>query len=201
MTFAPGKSPFRINGVFYIGARQYIQDRIPGGMAKIAELLADPALVAFCNQPFLATAFYDLLPIAPLTHACAHAKGITFAQYVDKRATAQASSDIAGVYKGLMARRGAVVPFLEGVARLSARIYEFGAMEVKALGEHAAELRRVEIPEPVLSWYLASTQSYVAELLHAAGVAGVKTQWAEKEKLPAKSGIDLYAARLMISWT
>ena len=41
LPFKPGASPFRINGVFYLGLRRYIQERAPRGLDGVINALGD----------------------------------------------------------------------------------------------------------------------------------------------------------------
>src|ERR1700748_3163446 len=101
--FAPGTSPFRVKGSVYLATHEFFAQRVRGGMDTLyAELRNEPALLAFMQQKFLPSSWYDVLPVAQLIEAEARAMGVPLGQYLRVRTRYQADRDIAGVYRFIM---------------------------------------------------------------------------------------------------
>src|SRR5262245_8543837 len=83
--FAPGASPFRIKGVAYRGHLEYAQAHVPGGVAGMLADLGDPRLRAFFEQRFLASTFYDVVPLAIAGIVCGARAGQSFLEFVRTR--------------------------------------------------------------------------------------------------------------------
>src|SRR6185312_17279254 len=107
MTAAPspppfGESAFHVKGVIYLGTRAFFDAQVPGGYAGLVSAIHDPALRAFFTQPFLASSWYDVLPVAPLIEIEARVMGLSLEDYLGRRTLFQADRDMGGVYKYLL---------------------------------------------------------------------------------------------------
>ena len=107
--FSPGEAPFRIKGNAYRGHMSYVDSYVPGGRAAHAESLCSlsrergEGLARYFEQNFLASAWYDVYPLALAGAACGHLTGEDFLSFVYSRSCAQAREDIGGVHRFLLA--------------------------------------------------------------------------------------------------
>jgi hypothetical protein len=200
LPFKPGTSPFRINGVFYLGLRRYIEQRVEGGTDAFTRGLDDPHLAAFVRQTFLATAFYDLLPILPLTDALARLDRTPFNEFVRQRARAQALHDCEGVYRAFIGRRGSEREMLDGVVKTSARIYDFGTIEYVIDRPGVADISRIEVPDPVIGWYQTSTTEYLRAVLEHAAFPNAQVSCYRKEPLHVVQGCRVWKMTFRATW-
>lgn len=130
--FAVGDGPFRIKGTPYLGHMKYVEEELPGGKEAMLARLDDPALREFLSQKFLASSLYDIYPLVAAAIPCAEILGIDPREFVLIRASKQATSDLTGVYRFLLA--------LVSTKRLASRIpllvkqiYEFGAVRIEEM--------------------------------------------------------------------
>ena len=201
LPFKPGASPFRINGVFYLGLRRYIGERVDGGLERLAVELGDGELAAFVRQTFLATSFYDLLPIAPLMETLARLAKQSFGEFVRRRSRAQAIHDCEGVYKAFMGRRGSDKELLDGICKTSARIYDFGKTEYAVVRPGVVDMVRVQVPDPILGWYQTSTAEYFCAVLEHAARPEAQVHCYKREPLHVMQGVRLWRMTFRAEWT
>jgi hypothetical protein len=199
-TFKPGASPFHINGVFYLGLRRYAEERVRGGWAGLVASLGGE-LAEFARQPFLATAFYDLLPLVPLIEALARLQKQPFQDFVRRRARGQARSDCDGVYRAFIGRRGSERQIFDGIVKTSARIYDFGAVEYQLVRPGVAELVRTEVPEPVLAWYQLSTAEYITAVLEHAELKDARVHCYKRDALLPRDGCRVFRLAFRAEWS
>lgn len=102
LRFPPGESPYHVKGVAYRGHLEYVEAQVPGGVAAMQSAISDSAVSAFFDQTFLASNFYDVMPLAHAGVVCAELSGLPFYEFVRRRTVAQAESDVRGVYKWLL---------------------------------------------------------------------------------------------------
>ena len=65
------KSPFHIKGIVYKNAIELYDQKIDGGYAALLKTIDDPELVAYLDQKFLVSSWYDVFPLTQLSrYAC-----------------------------------------------------------------------------------------------------------------------------------
>lgn len=176
-----GQSPFKIKGLAYRGVVRDADERIPGGLNRIAAELGDGELREFLLQPFMASSWSDVLPMLPLVETLSRRFGQSPESYTRDRARAQAAEDLDGVYKVLLK---VVSPRIVAtrLPRLTASYFNWGKVEVWELEARRVRASRSQIPEPLIAWYEAVTQPYVQLALTHAG--GKSARFACVESLP-----------------
>ncbi len=166
-----GTSKFRMKGVLYRGLVLGIEHRVPGGIEAFAEGFADASLRAFVRQSFLASSFYDALPMYPLMQAMSVALHVPFERFIVETSAAQARLDAKGVYRTMLSDsngdlRGRLV-------RWAQRHYDFGQSEVEQVQPGYVILRRIGYPTYILPWFVASQAEYIAEVARLSGLPSV----------------------------
>lgn len=170
---APGASPFHVKGVLYRGTQEYFAKEVPGGIeALYAQLADDPALLAFIQQTFLPSSWYDVLPAARLIRAEARAVGLTLARYLRLRTRYQAERDIGGVYRVLL-KLASPDLVANRLPRLMAQMFDFGTTDTRVLATGHLDMRMRAFPAALVDWYVGCFGVYADVALRLAGAQNV----------------------------
>jgi len=171
---APGKSPFRTKGLTYRAVIDQIERTVPAGLEALCETL-EPALREFAAQPFLASSWYDLLPVVPISEAGARAAGQLLTPWLTEAAQKTAVEQSGGVYRFLLGLVSAETIALY-VPRLTSRYFDFGSIETRRDSEHVVRLLRRGTPSYCVPWYRITGPEYVRAVMeHARGDRGPVT--------------------------
>jgi hypothetical protein len=199
LPFRPGTSPFHMKGVGYRGHLEYVQSSVPGGLRAMIDGLVDPDLKEFYARTFLASTWYDVLPILPATEVAARLLGMTFEQFVRFRVRLQAQSDARGVYK-LLLKLASPELVAKNLPRLASLYYNFGTTTVRLLRPRVVEAVRVQVPKPVASWYAMVSESYCESALEIAGAREPRMRTVDTARDGAISGVDTVSLRFELTW-
>jgi hypothetical protein len=198
----PQGSPFRTKGLVYQGAREYWEQRVPGGVVAIERTVTatgDAELARFLATRFVPSAWYDALPIAPLSAVAARLLGIPHAQLVRDNAAWLAKRDLHGVYRAILA-----LASVESVAlrlgKLSMRYFDFGRADAARTGDKVVESRRFGIPAPLAPWFLFASEGYVPVALMLAGAKNVRLRHGAPQSDGTAHGVSLVQIRFEIQW-
>jgi hypothetical protein len=196
----PGRSPFHVRGTTYLRVREWVNDRVPGGLPAVLEHIADRELREFISQVFLPVRDYDALPLRPFTEAVALVEGRPWAESVRNRARAVAESDINGLYK-LLLRAVSPATAVERLQRISQRYFDFGSASVRALGDRRAEGSQTGMPRPLAGWFMPMLEGYGATLLEMTGARAPRLRFSSPERDGEREGIETVTLRFEVSWT
>ena len=200
LPFEPGGSPFRIKGVAYRGHVEYCDRFVPGGHRAALEALGRPAVREFFDQPFLASSYYDVFPLAMAGIGCSRALGVSFLDFVAQRSRWQAAEDVKGVYR-LVLKVAAPQMLASRLPRFIAQYFDFGGVELVDVQPGRVSAMRTGIPAPLAEWYIAVSEPYVEVILEKAGAKNVVTT----KNLPIDleehaHGVDLLRIPMLIEW-
>ena len=200
--FSPGKSPFHAKGLVYSGAREYWQQRVPGGIDAVrAALVAtgDAELAGFLDTRFVASSWYDALPIVPLSAVAARLGGVPHAQLVRDNAAWLAERDLHGVYRVIL-----MVASIEMVAmrlgKLSMQYFDFGRTETIRVRERVVESRRHGIPAALAPWFIFAADGFVPVALKLAGAKSVTLRHGSPQPEGLALGAPAVQIRFEIQW-
>jgi hypothetical protein len=198
--FAPGQSPFHIKGVVYHATHQYFADEVTGGLEALWAQLPDPALLAFAQQKFLPSSWYDVLPIAQLISAESRAARQTLRVYLRARSAYQARKDIGGVYRFLL-RLASPEMVAARLPRLITQIFDFGQVDVTIVepGHMAATL--TGYPAVLWEWYSIAFEVYCETALKLAGAATVSVTARPPEAQPSNDGVKIIQFVMEARWS
>lgn len=199
LPFPPGTSPFCIKGIFYRGNIEYIERAIPGGLSKVLGLIRDPALRSFFEQPFIASSWYDIFPLAAIAYPCAELSDKTHEVYLRDRASHQAEEQGATTYRSLLALTSPAAVALK-LPRLAAQLYNFGAIEVREVGPQRVEVIRTGLPMPLVSWYVPGTEAYVKTALALSGASKPRVQTSAYRAQGKLHGLSVGSVCQTFSW-
>jgi hypothetical protein len=198
--FAPGESPFHVKGGIYLGTQKYFAAEVEGGVEALWAEIRDPALLAFIQQKFLPSSWYDVLPVYELIRAEARALKLTIARYLQQRARFQVEQDIGGVYRFLLKIVSADSVALR-LPRMLTQVLDFGAHEAKQVGPGRVEAQLTGYPAMLWEWYANAFQVYSERALDLAGARDATVLVRQPEPDGARDGVELIRFRMDCQWS
>jgi hypothetical protein len=197
--FAPGESPFHVKGGIYLGTIKFFTRQVEGGIAALHEQIDDPRLLAFIQQKFLPSSWYDVLPVAPLIRAEARAMKLTTTQYLRQRAAFQVREDIGGVYRMLLKL---ISP--ESVAmrlpRLLTQIFDHGSVEANLVEPGFIQSTMSGFPKILWEWYSTAFEIYSETAIGLAGGQKPSSLARPLEDMGSADGVPLIRFRMEARW-
>jgi hypothetical protein len=195
---APGASPFHLKGLAYRGLVHSVA-AMPGGLDALCDALDDPALRDFVRQPFLASGWYDLLPIQPITHALAKLVHRPFAAVVRTGTMAQARYDAVHVFHRMY--DGATVEDMPArIPRFNAQYLDFGRSEVTWAGTKRIVSRCHDAPAYSAEWQGTMMAAYTEESARIGGATGAEATTLPIVALPSRGGFRLATIGCELRW-
>jgi hypothetical protein len=199
MSFAPGESPFHVKGGIYLGTVKFFTRQVEGGLEALYKEIEDPALLAFIQQKFLPSSWYDVLPVAPLIRAEARAMKLTTMQYLRQRTQFQVREDIGGVYRMLLKL---ISP--ESVAmrlpRLLTQIFDHGSAEARLVEPGHIESTLSGYPKILWEWYSTAFEIYSETAIGLAGGKKASSLARPPEDMGESDGVPLIRFRMDARW-
>jgi hypothetical protein len=171
--YAPGQSPFHVRGSTYLAVREYADAKISGGMTKVASELPEGPHRAFAGQAFDPEAWYDALPLRPITEVLAKLEGRGWEESIRARAEDAARKEL-GVLGRVRMIAATPERAVERLQRLIADSYDFGQPEITEAAAGHARVVVHQVPQPLGSLFLATLQGHAAVLIGSAGGKQVK---------------------------
>lgn len=187
LRFAPGESPFRIKGNGYRGHLKYVQENLPGGVEAMKDAFEDPRLKEFFNQTFLASAFYDVIPLAHAGLICAEISGMSFYDFVYERTRHQAEEDVRGVYKWLLTL---LSPRLVSsrLTKFMAQYFDFMSFELEHSDATVVRGRLTGAPFELRGWITAVFEAYYCHVFKLGGVKEYAIEFTERREAVGAGG-------------
>lgn len=199
LPIAPGEGPFRGRGIIFKGILDYVEARTPGGLAAVRGALGDPALGAYFDRIFLASASYDLGPLIHLVRVAARREGVGLAAFIRERARSSARIDVPGVYAPVL-KTASVEAMAARLPRIFSRYFEPVVVEVVECAPGRLCCRFTGLPEPMVGWYAWSNEGFMAQSLTLAGARAPRVATVEEVADGALDGIPLRALTQLATW-
>lgn len=200
LPFRPGEGPFRIKGVAYRGHLDYVAEHVPGGVEEMVRGFRDPALATFFEQKFLASTFYDVIPLVVAGYVCARQCRKSFSEFVRIRSRYQAQKDIGGIYRVLL-KLVSPMHVIQRLPALQAQYLDFtkdGTVEV--VEPKRVVLRCTGLPAMLAGWYTTVNETYIEVVLTAAGARNVLVRTAPHEPDGKLEGVAAVKWRSEVVW-
>jgi hypothetical protein len=194
----PAEPPFRAKGLVFLGAREFYAEHLPGGCDAVRALL-DPGTAAFLDQRFLSGAWYDIMPILPISVAAARAASMSHSRIVRDNAAWMAKRDLRGIYK-LIVTMATVEMVVQRLPELSLRYFDFGTADGTMVGDKLFESNRLGIPANLADWFANATHGFVPVALETAGAKNVRVRGSHHVPDGHAHGVALLRTRFQISW-
>ncbi len=194
-----GSGPFHVKGVLYLGTQKYFKTEVPDGLGRLAATLDDPAVREFIQGKFLASSWYDVLPVAPLIRAEAEVCHQTVPSYLRKRAAFQAREDISGVYRWLLKLASPELVALK-IPRLLTQIFDFGDSYTERLEDHVVHMELRDFPAVLGEWYSTAFEVYAETALGLAGAKNISLVLKTTSTGKHASGVELVSLKGDAHW-
>ncbi|MEO8798927.1 MAG: hypothetical protein ABI551_13650 [Polyangiaceae bacterium] len=180
VSFPIGRSPFRVKGVLYLGTLGFFEQTVRGGSQALFDEIQSPELLAFIQQKFLPSSWYDVMPALPLIEAEARAMRLGVKPYLLHRTRWQAQHDLSGVYRFVL-RIASPEMVLNRLPRIATQMFDFPAPQATAWIERKQGVVLIaNIPVPLADWLETSFKVYIETALGLAGANGVRSSRAHR---------------------
>ena len=196
---APGASPFHIKGMPYRGLVFIANKLLPRGLDALCEALPDARVRAFVQQPFLASARYDVLPFLPLYATLARLLSEPFDPFVRACCAAQCRYDSHTVFKTIWTD-ATVESIAERIGRFSAQYYDFGKVSGAMPAPNVLVVVHAGVPAYLHPWFQPMHESYKEELLRLMGGEDVRATSHEAVPDGVRDGFPLLRTRTEFRW-
>jgi hypothetical protein len=200
LPFATGSSPFHMKGNAYRNAKLFHERVVPGGIAAVAAALETEALKEFYQQRFLASTWYDALPILIITGTAARLRGQDGALFLSESARQMADSDLGGVYKLLLSIASPETA-LARMSRVQRQYFDFGDVRLTASGDGFADTYIGGMPALMASYYRVVSTEFVHRLLTLSGARDPAATWTPFEPDGVQADMPLVKTRVHTTWT
>jgi hypothetical protein len=194
----PGQSPFRIKGVAW---RDTVarHAELAGGCERVAAELPTDAHRRFYQQPFLASGWYDVLPMLFVDAAAARVSGLDYGESLRQGTRRQATRVLSGIYKGFVRM---MVPSAVAWAlpRLASSYYDFGKVETERVGAQQVRGRVLGIPQVLAGWYALTSLEYVLVALELCGCVRPALDWSAPTGHATRDGYAMTELAFDIRW-
>lgn len=194
----PGESPFRIKGVAWQDTLARHQE-LPGGCDAVAALLPTEAHRSFYRQPFLASRFYDVMPMLFCDAAAAKVAGVPLDESLRSGTRRQAYRVLSGIYKSFV-RLMVPSAVAWAIPRLASNYYDFGAVSTERLGVQHVRGRVVGVPEVLASWYALTSLEFVLVALELCGCVRPSLEMRALEGRSLRDGFVMLDLDFDIRW-
>jgi hypothetical protein len=168
LPFAPGASPFRLKGIVYRGHAEYAAEHIPGGETAVNAAFKDARLRTFMQQRFLASSWYDALPIVPVWHASARVLQQPAVDFLRVRTRHQALQDIHGVYR-LALKVASPEQVAMRLPRIVLQYFDFGKAQSRVVRPGVVHFENSGVPALMAPWFAVVAETYVGVALELSG--------------------------------
>lgn len=196
-----GASPFHVKGLVYRGVMSYCERKVPGGVRAMLEVAAieDDALSRFMRQNFLASGWYDLLPLPMIDALAARLCNEPRAPFVRTAARVQAREELGGIYKVFL-KLLSPSTVSQYLPRIAAQYYDFGTVETRQESETSVLVIRTGMPVDIADWLQAVALEYLEVALELSGAKGVYVRALPREPDAEYKGFPACKLRARIQW-
>ncbi len=166
---SPGKSPFQVKGLAYKGVLHFVTTKIDGGVGVLAASMRDASLRDYITQTFLASTFYDVLPLVAASAAAANLLNIPLDTFAHNQGRAQAKYDADHAFRAFVQGR-TIEDFPSRCKLIASRYFNFGEWEANSFSPGTITFVVKGIPAwsapwfgPLLGGYASMMVQYVSK--------------------------------------
>jgi len=197
--FEPGESPFHCKGTVWIGIRNFVEERVAGGVTAVNREVHDPEVEAYFEQMFMPSSWYDIFPILPVSKAIASVMGVAHAEYVKQSATFHAEQDMKGIYK-LLGKLPSPLAVCRRFASMGKQMWDFIDIEIVREEERKVEACASGLPQVLAPWWLRASECYTNVVLKASGAKNGRVLWQRPQPAGSAHGITLVRVPSVTAW-
>jgi hypothetical protein len=167
---------FRAKGHIYQKMVDNVAKSVDGGMDRLLERVDIPEVRDFARQRFLGGAWYDALPMAPLSHAHARLIGQPLHPFARERGRIIAMYDVPGIYKALL-RLFSPRTLVSRLPRVATFYFSFGGKALaEQLDDNRARTTLGNLPYTLAPMLAGVVEGFIAEALAQSGAKGVQVR-------------------------
>lgn len=175
---------FNMKGNAWRGITEYLGREV--GMAPIIEQLA-PATRTFFDQPFVASVWYDVRPVAELTQAAAQVAGQAHMTLCRAIGTYIYERDMSGIYRAIL-KFATPDLMVKALPLATTRYFDFVKLETTRVGPKAYDVTLDGIPAETASTYANVTSIFIERAIAGSGGRNVSAQCLDPTPGPGISG-------------
>ena len=198
LTHPPGKGPWHVKGLVYVGALDYYGTHVARGLEAVLERLAPP-LVEFLGQRFLPGGWYDVGPLTIVAQAAAIASGTPHLDLLRQMTRTQAERDIRGVYRVLL-KVASPEMVMRRLPQMAGKYLDFVRAEVREVRPKCWESTAHGVPSVAMHAYMAVSEAFITRALQLAGAKELRHRWFPLEEEGAIGEVALMKIRRELSW-
>jgi hypothetical protein len=157
-----------VKGLAYKGLLHLVTTKIDGGVGVLAASMRDSSLRDYITQTFLASTFYDMLPLVAASAAAANLTNVQLDIFAQNQGRAQAKYDAEHAFRAFIQGRS-IDDFPSRCKLIASRYYDFGEWEANSFSPGTITFVVKGIPawaspwfSPLLGGYVSSMVQYVA---------------------------------------
>jgi serine/threonine protein kinase len=161
---APGKSPFQVKGLAYKGLLHFVTKKLEGGVGALAASMPNAVLRDYITQTFLASTFYDVLPLVTASAAAANLVNIPLETFAQNQGRAQALYDVGHAFRAFVQGRS-IEDFPSRCKLIASRYYNFGEWEATSGSPRTVTFVVKGIPAWASPWFAPMLGGYVSAMV------------------------------------
>jgi hypothetical protein len=198
-------SGFNVRGSIWMGKREYVDARVPGGLNAVLEAMDNDDVRVFFSQTFLPGTWVDVFPMVPVTEAIARATGMTFEASLARSGEFQAERDMRGIFRLLVHRlllqKATPNMVVDRYPQIYRQYYDFGSMDNTRHERGSVTTRITGFPEAVAEWWIRATGAYLERVLQDVGARTPKVSFDAPQPEGLHDAHPLVSITMNTSWT
>ena len=197
LPYPPGQSSFRIKGEFYRQSVAFLEYHAKKSEGRLQEILKREGLYDFSQQAFLASSFYDVLPLPRMVMAVAEARDRDVRELTSYMGHGSVLGQLKGVYGPIL---NALTPqnFCQRYEHVINHFYDFAPMRVTQV-PGGADIVRSGMPLCAAEWWSLVTAPFMSVPLEAGGATEVQVV-SRIEPGPELSGVRCGSVYTQLRW-
>ncbi|HEY2516456.1 MAG TPA: hypothetical protein VGI39_36550 [Polyangiaceae bacterium] len=195
-----GRYPFHVRGSVYVRDLECYRTTLTADqLARVLSSLPDPSYPPFLSQAFVATHWYDLLPLLYLRTAVAKVRGVPAATVVREVMAHQLRHSQGGV-TGILLKEVSASSVAAWVPRVSESHYDFGRVETSVIGPSQVRCVRFGVPRPVVRFWSMAISVFIEAALLQAGAKAPRLRYLEATSQGEDRGHEVFTVPYELTW-
>jgi hypothetical protein len=183
------------------GLVTFIKDQAPGQFDSIVQRIPDADIRDFVRQTFVATGWYDFLPILHLASAAAALLRVPTAELLVDHAKWQVQKDLHGANKLLAAKLITPEAMVARSADIRRRYYDFCDLEVVSCAPGVLVTAVSRLPEILVPWFKVVPRAAQNALMCFAGAENNHVTYSPCKPDGETHGVPLVKLTARRTWT
>jgi hypothetical protein len=185
--------------VLYRGTQSFFRETVPGGMEALVATMGPGPLADFISQSFMASSWYNVMPVPQLIEAEARTCKQPLDEYLLHRTRWQSQQDLNGVYRFLL-KLISPEHVVERLPTLLTRMFDFPTLAVEKPAERERLAHFGNIPVVLDAWLRQAFSVYIDAILKHAGAQAVDVGFTSGRDPATVSGIPVETLTCRIVW-